>query len=133
MIIKEIDRIKGNPNVVEAYRNAMNLLHSAGIIDALRVLGNPVMAETADKMAINGAHAAGWSGCLMALQYFEEVYLQDASDVTRVRMDFGSVDKALSSGDLTTEEADAIRRGYTIKYPTKHFTSNIDIPKRPAS
>src|SRR6185369_10641653 len=111
-MIKELERIKGNPNVVNAYRTGMNALFQAGIIDVLRVLGRPrILTKTPELMALEGARSSGWNDCIDALLYFEENYLESVeTGITPVKMDFGSIDTALKSGDLTEEEADAIRR-----------------------
>lgn len=135
MIQKEIDRIKGNPAVLESYRSGMNSLFQAGIVDALRVLGRPKRYANGQShivMASEGAWSAGWNDCLEALLYFEQLYLTDGTAVPNVRMDFGSLTRAVANGELNQEEADAIRRGDTPKYKQSDYTSNITIPTKPS-
>lgn len=133
MSIKEIERLKGNPSLVEAYRIGMNSLFTAGITDALRALGRPIRRkEGADaiQMASEASWSAGWNDCLENLLYFQELHLGGTLETPNVKMDFGSLQKALQSGDLTQEEADAIRSGKPITYKPESVTSNITIPVR---
>ena len=133
MSIKEVERIRGNNNAIEAYRTGMNQLFQAGIIDAIRVLGRPRRIGSHDVMGTEGAWSSGWNDCLDTLLYFQEKYLEATQETPSVRMDFGAIDKAVQAGDLTEGEADAIRDGNPIKYDPKSYTRNIEIPKRPAS
>lgn len=131
MTLREVDRIAGNPNAIEAYRAGINSLFQAGVIDALRALGRPLRRkEGADhiQMASEASWSVGWNDCLDTLLYFAERHLNTEEEKPNVRMDFGSIDKAVLSGDLTKEEADAIRRGKSINYDPKTYTRNIPEP-----
>ncbi len=135
MIAKEIDRIKGNPSVKDAYRTGMNALFQAGIVDALRVLGRPKRHRNGESevvMASEGAWSAGWNDCLETLLYFEQLYFNDdnPAETPNVRMDFGALSKIVESGELTREEADAIRNNTSPKYNAAEYSRNITIPKR---
>lgn len=132
-MIKELDRIKGNPNAVSAYRTGMSALFQGGIIDVLRVLGRPRPHKGGvEAMALEGARSSGWNDCLEALLYFEELYLEsvEAGGIP-VKMEFGSIESALKSGDLTEGEADAIRGDKAYRYDPKFYTGNIENPVRP--
>lgn len=134
MSIKEIERIRGSVNALGAYRTGMHALFEAGIIDAMRVLGRPKIRSDSDAthMAAQGAWSAGWNDCLETFLYFEQLYLNTDTETSNVKMTFGSIDKAQDAGDLTEEEANAIRNGKPITYKPDTFTNNINNPKRPA-
>lgn len=132
MIVKEIERIRGNVNAVNAYRTGLKALFDSGIIDALRMLGRPAIRSDSDHthMAAQGAMSAGWNNCLDTLLYFEEKYLSEIQETPNVQMDFGALESALKNGDISEEEAYAIRNRKSISYRTNDYTGNIENPKR---
>lgn len=134
MTVKEIERIRGSVNAIEAYRTGMNALFQAGVIDALRVLGRPKRVNNGSdihEMASEGSWSAGWNDCLDTLLYFQEVYLDATTEIPNVKMEFGALDRAVKDGDLTKEESDALRNNRSVVYKPGDYTKNIDNPKRP--
>lgn len=133
MIQKELDRLIGNQNAIAALRTGVSALFSAGILDAIRMLGRPRRIKEGENqtvMASEAAWSSGWNDCLDTLLYFEEMYLAPDKTVPDVRMDFGALDRAVAEGNITKEEADAIRSNSTVKYDLKSLSNNIPKPAK---
>lgn len=65
--------------------------------------------------AASAANASGYNAALDDLVLFQERYL--TQQVTgKLEMNYGSVETALQLGDITKEEADAIRSGESVNY-----------------
>lgn len=71
------------------------------------------------------AQSIGFNYALDLLIYFREIVL-DVAKKEVPKMDFGGIDKALRDGDLTKEEADAIRNGQ----PIPSLKSESDAPAK---
>lgn len=133
-MLKELDRIKGNPNVIEAYRTGLNALFNSGVIDFLRAIGRPTRHKNGENhivMASEAAWSSGWNDCLDNLLYLEDRYLTEQVPVESLRMDFGSLDRSEAKGDLTKDEIDAIKRGTTPKYDPKQYSNNLSTRTTP--
>lgn len=95
------------------YTRAMSLLDSTKIFEFLRDRGkvqyvSPASPNYAMELAAQAEHSRGYNEALDDLLQFREKFL-DTSASTMPPRDYGAIDRALQAGDLTEEEADAIR------------------------
>ncbi len=108
-----LERLLKNPEVSDVTLNIHNLLKNSGVADYVQMLGNQILTKqtsTVEEAALQGARAAGWQECLDFILYFNELVIQPTVKVDSMpRADFGSLDRAVTLGDLTKEEVDAIR------------------------
>lgn len=129
MILRELERIKGNDALTGLYLEGISKLFQSGVIDCLRALGQPTriaLGKDINVMASEASSSAGWNACLNALLYFQEMYLTDSQEQESPRMDFNSIQKLVDQGDITKEEADAIRNNTTPSYPRDKYTGNLN-------
>ena len=111
---------KENTEAFESFLRALSTLHSTGVLEFLRERGRvrPVPENSPNYlqlMAARSSLSAGYNQALDELIWFKDLFLgQPVSEGNRVPMDFGSMEKAVESGDLTLEEAEALRNGQPI-------------------
>lgn len=116
-ILKELDKIKKNPSFVGIYIQGMGMLNQSGIFDFLKQCGQPQIFDNGKDvqvMAAQAARSAGFNECLNMLLNFREMFLSDITPLTKPL--YGANEAALSRGDLTQEELDAIESGRTPEY-----------------
>lgn len=112
MIDIELQSVKANPQALALYLEGMSALYRSRILEVVRAVGRPRMVklgESQDVMAAQAAWSAGFNEALDVLLNFKELFLDIKEAPEALRMDFGGVDYAVKRGDITTEEADAIR------------------------
>lgn len=107
------NRIKENPSFLSLYTQGMSFIHQSGLLEVLRDLGRvPVIPNNSpnyeEQQKYLAAQSIGFNNAIDCFMYFREMFL-DETKRTAPLMDFGSLDKAVEQGDLTKEEADAIR------------------------
>ena len=131
MTSKSLKAIKENSAFAALYTEGMSALYRSGIFEFLRENGRipPISPETPNYTEYTAALAnwsVGYNTALDLLLNFRDL-LEDTVDVNKAQADFGATDRALNNGDLTEEEADAIRSGKPI--PTLKPTSNSNTTK----
>lgn len=126
MIDETLKRIQDNPAFLKQYYEGITLLSQSGLIAYLDEMSDEhlhnIVNKDTDKAALAGAYAAGWRSCLQLLLNFREIKLDPLSIRSEIpRSDYGSLERAVESGDLLQEEADAIKLGQQPNY-AKFFT-----------
>jgi len=116
MIQSTLQRLIDNPAFLSSYLQGMSLLYSSGVLEALRENGRvaPVSPESPNYEAYQCAvsnWSIGYNCALDQLLHFRELFLEAHEAGITPSMDFGGLDAAVEKGDLTREEADAIRSG----------------------
>lgn len=119
MLSKRLEFIKENPALLANYSQALSLLMQSGVIDVLREVGRvrfiPVDTPNYSQVLANEMqYSLGFNDALSNLEFFVERYINPTYEGKQTVLDFGAIDRALESGDLTKEEADAIRAGNPI-------------------
>lgn len=112
MIDIELQSVKANPQALALYLEGMSALYRSRILEVVRAVGRPRMVKLGESQAVMAAQAAwsaGFNEALDVLLNFKELFLDIKEAPEALRMDFGGVDYAVKRGDITTEEADAIR------------------------
>jgi len=117
MILK---RLKENEAFLSLYSQGMSLLYQSGVFDFLRDNGrvvqvSPELPNYVDYQAGIANWSAGYQAAIDHILYFKELFLEPLKREIP-EMTFGSYENALNKGDLTEEEADAIKRGATVDY-----------------
>lgn len=117
MIEKELAVLRANPQFVSLYLEGMSALFRSGVFGALRLIGRPIILEKGKDvqcMATQAAWSSGFNDAIDVLMNFKEQFIDVEKRAEEPRMDFGGLDYALQRGDITKEEADAIRLGKSI-------------------
>jgi hypothetical protein len=114
MILSKLMAFKENEAQLSAYINGMSLLWQSGVLDILRDNGRvgPVSPDSPNYVAYQAALAnwsVGFNLALDQLIYFREIFIEPDRSKEKIPMDFGGLDAAVEKGDLTQEEADAVR------------------------
>lgn len=122
MLDKELKILRETPGLITAYLDAMSALQRTGIISFLRAWGRVSYGRksTVEEVALEGARAAGFQECLDLLFNFEEKFLRPTPTMNAVPVDYGGLTQAVRKGDLTKEEADAIRARSADTYTKSH-------------
>lgn len=121
MKAKLLSRIKTNPFALAQYLQGMDGLVKSEIFDFVRLLGVPSFPPkaTIEEVALAGAQSKGFNDCLDVLFNFKEMFLDDNQGGERPDMTFGSLELAVASGNLTPEEAAALKEGSVEEYSKK--------------
>jgi hypothetical protein len=117
MIEKELAVLRANPQFVSLYLEGMSALFRSGVFGALRLIGRPIILEKGKDvhcMATQAAWSSGFNDAIDMLMNFKEKFIDVENKAEEPRMDFGGLDYALQRGDISKEEADAIRSGKPI-------------------
>lgn len=125
MIPKSLERLRQNASIVPIVDTAVGTLIQSGVMTFLREKAAPVIidgGESINKAAILAAMSAGYNACLDDLLNFKERFIVEREVVTSSAPDYGATEAIVERGDLTKEEADAIRANRPID-PTKYTES----------
>jgi hypothetical protein len=122
-LLKQLQKAVGTASsLVEIQSN----LRDSRIYELLREVGrakdiHPATPNYLEVQAMQTAWSAGYNDCLDHIMMFREKFLEVDLERETPKMSFGGLDHALFKGDLTQEEADAIRSGKPIpKLTTNH-------------
>lgn len=131
-IADPIARFKKSPEVFDSFLQALSTLYNTGVYEFLRESGRvrPVAQNGPNYSEMQAAQynwSLGFQHCLDQLFYFKEIYLTPPDMTKRTEPDYGSIDEAVEAGDLTKEEADALRNNKPI--PLLERTTGTE-PKR---
>jgi len=114
-IPKSLLKIRQNLEASVSIETAVSMLYRAGVFEFLRERAAPSViddGESVNKSATTAHFSAGFNACLTELLNFREIYLTvDPHSPVRANIDFGAIEQAIKNGDLTEEEAHAIRTG----------------------
>jgi hypothetical protein len=116
-LAKELNALVGDKGRQTALDNALLWLDRAGVVQILRILGRvrDIQPDSSPNCIVASAmHAqksAGYNGALDDLVYFRERYLKVAAAQDAVRPQFSALESLVQAGDITLEEAHAIRTG----------------------
>lgn len=118
---ESLERLKGSAALLKLYNDGMIGIRDSGVLDILRERSRCALVPAAtpnyvDVQAAAANQSIGYARALDELYYFRELFL-DSQEKPQARADFGSVEYALSRGDITEQEADAIRTGKPIVIP----------------
>lgn len=110
-----LERLRKDGSFLALYTQGMSYLFQSGVFEALRENGrvSPVSPELQNYEQYQAAIAnwsLGYNTAIDQLLYFRELFLDAQPNLSAVKMDFGALDLAVSKGDLTKDEADAIRQ-----------------------
>ena len=121
-----LKELQTNSHRLLQYSQGLELMRQSGVLELMKLLYRPKVIlhgnSQQESMAISGAYSAGAIDVLGVLENFRELYLETISPHSQPAVSFNSVEFAVSRGNLTKEEADAIRNGRKPDY-TK-FTSS---------
>lgn len=111
MLKKELEILRAREDTLTQYNIAVDALYRSGVLNFLRAVGrvNRDKADTVEKIALDGAYAAGFQDCLDMIVNFREEFLTPKSTAIQVPADYGGLQAAVERGDLTKEESDVIR------------------------
>jgi hypothetical protein len=115
MLDKALEVIIKNPQFLSQHLAIVENLAFSGLLDYMRTAGMARLKlpyKDAVELSLNAARVQGWQDCLDTIITFkDQIYGPEIEDRPQntPRSDFGSLDKAVERGDLTREEADAIR------------------------
>lgn len=111
MLKKELEILRAREDTLTQYNIAVDALYRSGVLNFLRALGRVTKdkADTVDKLALDGAYAAGFQDCLDMIVNFREEFLTPKTADVRVPADYGGLKAAVERGDLSTEEAEYVR------------------------
>jgi hypothetical protein len=123
-----LQRVIENPAFLSQYTQGMSMLYASGVFEALRENGRigPVSPESPNYVEYQAAVAnwsIGFNTALDQLLNFRELFLEVPEAGINPAMDFGGLDLAVEKGDLTKEEADAIRAGIKLSGAPTGFNS----------
>lgn len=119
MIRKIIERLSKNQSFLGVYSSGVSHLYASGIVDFLREKAKCRFAPNLElhSTALEGARSAGYQEALEDIFEFADRYLTPTLGAEGTpKMEFGALDALIESGDLTKEEADAIRRDTPVDY-----------------
>jgi hypothetical protein len=119
MIEEDLQKIVDNKFFLTQHAEVVMFLEDSKFLSYLRAKGLEFLIASTDinNAALNGQRAAGWQACLDLIVDFKEKILRPILETKATpRADFGSLDRAVESGDITKEEADAIRNNRTPTY-----------------
>lgn len=120
MISTDLESITSNKQFLNDHLAMVMFLENSKLLSYLRGAGLRSLQNSLTDVnvaALSGSYAAGWQACLDLLVDFKDIVIRPLLEVQdNPRADFGSLDKAVADGDLTKEEADAIRSGNTPTY-----------------
>lgn len=125
MIPKSLERLRQNGSIVPIVDTAVGTLIQSGVMTFLREKAAPVIldgGESINKAAILAAMSAGYNSCLDDLLNFKERFIVERAVITSSAPDYGATETIIERGDLTKEEADAIRASKQFDH-TKHTES----------
>lgn len=117
MIKDELLRLNRSPNFIKDYGDAIAALKRSGVLEVLKVLGQPLFVfdgKDINAMAAQAARSVGWNAALHALLNIESLIEEAVEPKTAPEMQYGGLDRAVKSGDILPEEAHAIRTGQPI-------------------
>lgn len=135
MLDKALDAILENKDFLPQHLYIVEGLQRSGLLAYLRVAGLSYLNlpyKDATESALNAARAQGWQACLDTIITFkEQVYGPELDPVKNKpipRPDFGAINKAVERGDLTEEEANAIRNNTKPDYSAYVDTGRTETP-----
>lgn len=137
-LINPVDVFKEDPQAFDAFLRALSTLHQTGVLEMLREMGRVrCISENSPNYVAAQAAGANWSRgfneALDNLIYFRQLYLDQDTTNTQPPLSFGSLERALESGDLTQEEIDAIRNDKPIPTLKREFTPGTVFISKPGS
>lgn len=115
----ELSKLRDSASFISLYQRGMGALYDSGIFNFLREKGKARIPSDGgtniQMLATQAARSAGYNEALDDLFYFVQIHFEDKSpkqpDISLV-----GVEMALAKGDITEEEADAIRDGRDPDY-----------------
>ena len=115
---ERLENLKSSGTLLGMYNDAMIKLRDSGVLEILKERGRvmPISSATPNYVDVQAASAnqsIGYNQALDDLYYFRETFLEPKNE-TQARFDFGALDRAVAKGDMTKEEADAIRNNTPI-------------------
>lgn len=118
-LINPVQIFKDRPDIFDSFLRALSTLHSTGVIEMLRERGQvrPTAENSPNYQAAQAAKAnwsLGFNRAIDELIYFRDLFLSDNTTNTQPPPEFGSLERAVEVGDLTEEEANAIRNNDPI-------------------
>ena len=121
-VSKALQNIRDNGEFLSLFNQGMSFLYRSGVFDFLRENGrifpvSPEVPNYVDYQAAIANWSVGYNTAIDHLLNFRETFLEAPTDVSDIQADFGALDRAVINGDLTKEEADAIRSGKSIPVP----------------
>lgn len=116
-----LEKLRGSAALLKMYNDGMIGLRDSGVLEILKERARCAVIPAAtpnyvDVQAAAANQSIGYARALDELYYFRELFLE-TEQRQQARADFGSLDFAVSRGDITQEEADAIRTGKPIVIP----------------
>lgn len=117
---KILKEILSNEAHLAFYNEGILSLEKSRLFEFLRAAHVPELIQNGANVhmsAASAAFSAGYSRALDDIMDFRE-FLEEYSrpKAAPPRPDYGGLDLAVENKHLTKEEADAIRRGHTIRY-----------------
>lgn len=115
-----ITLFKENKEAFDNFLRSLSTLYSTGVLELLRERGRvrPISDSNPNYVEAQAARAnwsMGYNQALDELMYFREIFLNTPVMAgSRAPIDFGATEKAIENGDLTLEEAEALRDGKPI-------------------
>lgn len=115
---EKLENLKASGSLLGMYNDAMIKLRDSGVIDVLRERGRvlPISVASPNYVDVQAAAAnqsIGYNQCLDDLYFFRETFLTPEVQ-QKARADFGALERAVTRGDMTKEEADALRHNTTV-------------------
>ena len=122
-ITPALQKIRDNGEFLSLFTQGMSLLYQSGVFEFLRENGrifpvSPEVPNYVDYQAAIANWSVGYNTALDHLLRFRETFLEAKVDASDMQADFGALERAVENGDLTKEEADAIRSGKPVPIPT---------------
>ena len=134
MLDRALKAITENKQFLSMHMTMVEYLEYSGLLAYMRTAGMAYLSlpyKDATESALNAARAQGWQLCLDTILTFrDQVYGPELAPNTKEvpRPDFGSIDRAVERGDLTQEEANAIRANTKPDYSAHISPVKPDAP-----
>jgi len=114
-----ITLLRENQEAFDGFLRALSTLYSTGVLELLRERGRvrPISENGPNYVAAQAARAnwsMGYNAALDELIHFKEIFLNTPAGDNRAPIDFGATERAILNGDLTLEEAEALKHGQPI-------------------
>lgn len=115
-----LDELTLDPNFIPEYANAILSLERSRLIEYLRTIGLNYLSlpyKDPHEVALNAARTQGWQACLDAIEDFKRTLgTEKTIQGAPLRADFGSLERSVETGDLTTAEKEALKNGTLPDY-----------------